>query len=66
MTGIELLVGGMLLYGLAFLALGAVRRPSAGPTEQPDRHDAPIFVRRGRSQGSTATMATRTGGEAPH
>lgn len=58
----ELLVGGLLLYGLAFVGIAAViGRGSARPLECPDLQDAPILVTRRGSRAATATVATRTG-----
>lgn len=58
----ELFVAGLLLYGLAFLGIAAVRdRGGARSLEIPDYHDAPIFVTRRSSRATTATVTTRTG-----
>jgi hypothetical protein len=56
----ELFVAGLLLYGLALLGLAAVSGPaSVQRVEQPDEHDAPIFVRR-RTDHETPRVSPRT------
>jgi hypothetical protein len=64
MTGMvwELFVVGLLLYGIAFLGIGAVSgRGGARRLAIPDERDAPIFVTRRSYRGTTATVTTRTG-----
>jgi hypothetical protein len=64
MTGMvwELLVVGLLLYGVAFLGIAAVygRRQAEGPVI-PDAPEAPIFVTRRSSGATSSTVTTRTG-----
>jgi hypothetical protein len=58
----ELFIGGLLLYGLVSLVVGAVAaRSGVGTIETPDQEDAPIFVRRRTGRASTATVTTRGG-----
>lgn len=61
MTGLdfELFVIGMLLYGLVFLVIAAVRRPYEAPTIDADRHDALISVTRGTGRPSTVRTRDR-------
>ena len=63
MLEFDLLVIGLMLFGLAFLTFAALSGPARVLTfSGPDRQDAPIFVRRPRSRATT-TVATRTGAE---
>jgi hypothetical protein len=58
----ELLVVGLLLYGVAFLGVVALSgRGGARGLEIPDVQDAPIFVTRRSRRGTTATVTTRAG-----
>jgi hypothetical protein len=63
MTGMlwELLVTGLLLYGLAFVGVAAVTgRGGVRRLQSPDLYDAPIFVTRRNGRATPATMSTRT------
>jgi hypothetical protein len=68
MTGMfwELLVAGLLLYGIAILGIATVsgrgggRGPEIPDPQIPDEPDAPIFVTRTR-RGPSATVTSRTG-----
>jgi hypothetical protein len=58
----ELFIGGLLLYGLVSLVVGAVAaRSRVGTIETPDHEDAPIFVTRRTRRAATATVTTRGG-----
>jgi hypothetical protein len=64
MTGMiwELFVAGLLLYGLGFLALAAVSgRGGLRSLGIPEEREAPIFVTRRSSRGTSATVTTRAG-----
>jgi hypothetical protein len=69
MTGIfwELLVAGLLLYGIAILGIATVigrgggRGPEIPEPGIPDEPDAPIFVTRRSRRGPSATVTSRTG-----
>jgi hypothetical protein len=61
MTGMlfELLVGGLLLYGLVGLVIAALTASSTGRNVR--EHDAPIFVTRRNGRATTSTVTTRAG-----